>query len=175
MSPTWLPVSTHDRGLPFVVFQNRMQRSAVPPPEARSPCWWGDQARAFTAAWCCWKRSTGCVEDRFQTSSCKARRKAGCSFHAKNPVGWLRRPTTKLSAYFPLLFHPPDCHFLPTPTPSRLATISGRTPLIYGLQVVQRSPQGCGCHGAVCFCLGCRCSASGLPRTRFHIGGDGPP
>lgn len=51
------PVSMHCRGCPVSVFQKRMQRSAVPPPEARSPCWCGDQAMAFTAARCsvyCW-------------------------------------------------------------------------------------------------------------------------
>lgn len=51
------PVSMHCRGCPVSVFQKRMQRSAVPPPEARRPCWCGDQAMAFTAARCsvyCW-------------------------------------------------------------------------------------------------------------------------
>ena len=32
------------------VFQKRMQRSAVPPPLASRPCWWGDHAIALTAA-----------------------------------------------------------------------------------------------------------------------------
>ena len=36
--------------LPVRVFQNLMHLSAVPPPDARSPWWWGDQAIAFTAA-----------------------------------------------------------------------------------------------------------------------------
>ena len=27
-------------------FQKRMQRSAVPPPDASRPCWWGDHAIA---------------------------------------------------------------------------------------------------------------------------------
>jgi hypothetical protein len=31
---------------PACVFQKRMQRSAVPPPDASSPFWWGDQAIA---------------------------------------------------------------------------------------------------------------------------------
>lgn len=51
------PVSMHCRGCPVSVFQKRMHRSAVPPPEARRPCWCGDQAMAFTAARCsvyCW-------------------------------------------------------------------------------------------------------------------------
>ena len=37
-APTWLPVSMQDRLLAVVVFQKRMQRSAVPPPDASSPC-----------------------------------------------------------------------------------------------------------------------------------------
>ncbi len=35
----WLPVSMQDSAAPVVVFQYRMQRSAVPPPLASSPCW----------------------------------------------------------------------------------------------------------------------------------------
>ena len=34
------------------MFQNLIQRSAVPPPETNSPFWWGDQAKALTAALC---------------------------------------------------------------------------------------------------------------------------
>lgn len=48
------------------MFQKRMQRSAVPPPEASSPFWWGDQAMAFTAAVCSLKRSRGCVESEMR-------------------------------------------------------------------------------------------------------------
>jgi hypothetical protein len=33
-------------------FQKRIFRSAVPPPEARIPRWWGDQEMALTAAVC---------------------------------------------------------------------------------------------------------------------------
>lgn len=33
------PVSIHCSGCAVSVFQKRMQRSAVPPPEASSPCW----------------------------------------------------------------------------------------------------------------------------------------
>ena len=33
------PVSTWLMAEPVTVFQKRMQRSAVPPPEARRPCW----------------------------------------------------------------------------------------------------------------------------------------
>lgn len=39
-------------GVDVRVFQNRMHRSAVPPPLLSRPCWWGDQAIAFTAAVC---------------------------------------------------------------------------------------------------------------------------
>lgn len=42
----------------------------MPPPDASSPCWWGDQAIAFTAArwslYCC----TGRRLELFHTSSC---------------------------------------------------------------------------------------------------------
>mmetsp|Transcript_818 Transcript_818/g.1934 ORF Transcript_818/g.1934 Transcript_818/m.1934 type:complete len:200 (+) Transcript_818:422-1021(+) len=59
---TWLPVSTHESGVAVCVFQKRMHRSAVPPPEASSPFWCGDQAMALTAAVCSLKRRTGDVE-----------------------------------------------------------------------------------------------------------------
>ena len=36
--------------IPVSVFQNLIHLSAVPPPDARSPWWWGDQAMALTAA-----------------------------------------------------------------------------------------------------------------------------
>jgi hypothetical protein len=48
----WLPVSTQVSMALVLVFQKRMQRSAVPPPLASRPCWWGDQAIALTAAVC---------------------------------------------------------------------------------------------------------------------------
>ena len=53
----WLPVSMQDSAAPVVVFQYRMHRSAVPPPLASSPCWWGDHAIALTAA--CTARQRG--------------------------------------------------------------------------------------------------------------------
>jgi hypothetical protein len=37
-----------------------MHRSAVPPPLASRPFWWGLQAMALTAAVCSEKRCTGC-------------------------------------------------------------------------------------------------------------------
>ena len=43
---TWEPVSILCRGCWVKVFQNFMHRSAVPPPEAKRPCWWGDHAIA---------------------------------------------------------------------------------------------------------------------------------
>lgn len=64
------PVSMHCRGWPVSVFQKRMQRSAVPPPEASSPCWCGDQAMAFTAARCSVYCCTGLTVEWFHTSSC---------------------------------------------------------------------------------------------------------
>lgn len=66
---TWEPVSVHCRGWPVSVFQKRMQRSAVPPPEASRPCWWGDQAMAFTAAKCSVYCCTGRTLEWFHTSS----------------------------------------------------------------------------------------------------------
>ncbi len=57
---TWLPVSTLFNWWPFVVFQKRIHRSAVPPPDARRPLWWGDQAMALTAAVCSVSLKVGC-------------------------------------------------------------------------------------------------------------------
>lgn len=55
MQPADSPVSIQLRAVLVAVFQKRMQRSAVPPPEARRPCWWGDHAmacnRAHLAMW----------------------------------------------------------------------------------------------------------------------------
>jgi hypothetical protein len=42
-----------------LVFQMRIQRSAVPPPVASSPCRCGLHARALTAAWCSSYRAVG--------------------------------------------------------------------------------------------------------------------
>lgn len=67
---TWEPVSMHCSGCPVSVFQKRMQRSAVPPPDASSPCWWGDQAMALTAARCSVYCCTGLRLEWFHTSSC---------------------------------------------------------------------------------------------------------
>lgn len=61
------PVSTHCIGCPVSVFQNRMQRSAVPPPLANSPWWCGDHAIAFTAAICSEYDWTGLNECWFHT------------------------------------------------------------------------------------------------------------
>ena len=44
------PVSIQLRAVLVAVFQKRMQRSAVPPPEASRPCWWGDHAMACNTA-----------------------------------------------------------------------------------------------------------------------------
>lgn len=67
---TWLPVSTLSNWWPFAVFQKRMHRSAVPPPDARRPLWCGDQAMALTAAVCSVSLNTGCCECWFHTKSC---------------------------------------------------------------------------------------------------------
>lgn len=50
-------------------FQKRMVLSAVPPPDTRSPCWWGDQANALTAAVCLSKLNVGVLEWRLQMLS----------------------------------------------------------------------------------------------------------
>ena len=54
---------------PVNVFQNLIHRSAVPPPLANNPGWWGDQAMALTAAKCSVKVWTGCKLLEFQTKS----------------------------------------------------------------------------------------------------------
>ncbi len=53
----------------MAVLQKRMQRSAVPPPLASRPCWWGDQAMAFTAAAWSPKRKMGEFECWFQMNN----------------------------------------------------------------------------------------------------------
>jgi len=47
---TYDPVSMQSVIFKVSVFQRRIDLSAVPPPEASHPCWWGLQAIAFTAA-----------------------------------------------------------------------------------------------------------------------------
>ena len=47
---TWDPTSTVLTVEPVKVFLNLIVRSAVPPPDTKRPCWWGDHAIAFTAA-----------------------------------------------------------------------------------------------------------------------------
>ena len=42
------------------MFQKRIHLSAVPPPEASKPFWWGLQPIAFTAAWCSENLAKGC-------------------------------------------------------------------------------------------------------------------
>ena len=66
---TWLPVSMLFNWLPLVVFQKRMQRSAVPPPDARRPLRWGDQVMALTAAVCSVSFRSGFSECWFHTNS----------------------------------------------------------------------------------------------------------
>ena len=63
---TYDPVSTAWSGWSVWVFQKRMWRSAVPPPVAKRPFWWGDQPIAFTAAVCSWNFTTGLLECKFQ-------------------------------------------------------------------------------------------------------------
>lgn len=79
---TWDPVSVLCRAWPVSVFQKRRQRSAVPPPDASSPCWWGDQAMALTAArwslYCC----TGRRLELFHTSNCRKKSLGAVSFSA---------------------------------------------------------------------------------------------
>ena len=62
---TWEPTFRQLVYSPETVFQNLIVRSAVPPPETKSPCWWGDHANAFTAALCFIKLKTGAVECMF--------------------------------------------------------------------------------------------------------------
>lgn len=65
----WLPVSTEFSMFPLTVFQNLIHLSAVPPPDARRPCWCGDHAIALTAAVCSVSLNIGCCERWFHTSS----------------------------------------------------------------------------------------------------------
>lgn len=46
-----------------------MVLSAVPPPETKRPCWWGDQAKALTAAVCLNRLKTGLPEWTLQILS----------------------------------------------------------------------------------------------------------
>ena len=66
---TWDPTSTVFTVVPFNVFLNLIVLSAVPPPEAKRPCWWGDQAIAFTAAVWSLNFKIGSVEYGFHTKS----------------------------------------------------------------------------------------------------------
>lgn len=59
---TWDPTSRHFVYYPVIEFQNRIVLSAVPPPETKRPCWWGDQARALTAAVCFNRLAVGVVD-----------------------------------------------------------------------------------------------------------------
>lgn len=45
--------------MPYIVSQNFIHRSAVPPPETNNPLWCGDQVSALTAALCEVNRHTG--------------------------------------------------------------------------------------------------------------------
>ncbi len=56
------PTLTHFVSSPLIEFQNLIVLSAVPPPETSRPCWWGDHARAFTAAVCFVKLKVGELE-----------------------------------------------------------------------------------------------------------------
>jgi hypothetical protein len=66
---TWEPTSIDFTVAPVKVFLNLIVRSAVPPPETKSPCWCGDHATAFTAAkWSQYLR-IGSVQWLFHTSN----------------------------------------------------------------------------------------------------------
>ena len=67
---TWLPVSMQFKRLFVDVFQKRIHLSAVPPPEAKTPCWWGDHAIALTAAVCSLNLNKGCVPCWPHTNNC---------------------------------------------------------------------------------------------------------
>ena len=55
--------------VPVRVFLNLIVLSAVPPPDTRRPCWWGDQAIALTAAAWSQNLTTGSVLWGVQRSS----------------------------------------------------------------------------------------------------------
>ncbi len=60
------PVSIDFIVVPSKVFLNLIVLSAVPPPDKRSPCWWGDHVTAFTAATWSLYLTTGSLDFRFQ-------------------------------------------------------------------------------------------------------------
>ena len=66
---TWEPVSTAWSGCRVCVFQNLMCLSAVPPPVANKPFWWGDQPIALTAAVWSWNLASGRLDCKFQIIS----------------------------------------------------------------------------------------------------------
>lgn len=107
------PVSVHCSGWPVSVFQKRMQRSAVPPPEASRPCWWGDQAMALTAAKCSVYCCTGTTLEWFHTSSCRqslVRRARSYGLVGETHV------------------NAPCCHFRPRRAAGGLCSTWGHTP-----------------------------------------------
>ena len=66
---TWEPVSIDFIVVPYKVFLNLMVLSAVPPPDNKRPCWWGDQVTALTAAMWSLYLTTGSLDFWFQMYS----------------------------------------------------------------------------------------------------------
>lgn len=60
------PVSIDLIVVPYKVFLNLIVLSAVPPPESKRPCWWGDHVTAFTAATWSLYLTTGSLDFEFQ-------------------------------------------------------------------------------------------------------------
>lgn len=87
-------------GCPVRVFQNRMHLSAVPPPEAKRPWWWGDHAIAFTAAkWSVyvWTGDNDCVFHTYNLLSFPPDARYWLSGdHLRPQTSW-RWPTSLLS------------------------------------------------------------------------------
>jgi hypothetical protein len=69
MLQTWEPTSIEFTCSPLRVFQNRIVLSAVPPPDANNPYWWGDHASALTAAECLESVLIGWFDERFHKNT----------------------------------------------------------------------------------------------------------
>ena len=166
-------MSIEFRTFPLAVFQNLMHLSAVPPPDARSPCWCGDHAIALTAAVCSVNRNTGCCDRWFHTNNWlsfppEASSRSSCDH--LSPQTWqlrshkgLRSKTLRQDAFFILHSDWNICQ--------DAIYVVEISPLIYDHKTCWYSHWGHGCHAAICSCpcyLRTRCMSSMLiPQSVF--------
>lgn len=128
---TWLPVSTLFNWFPLVVFQKRMHLSAVPPPDARSPVWWGDQAIAFTAAVCSVNFRIGCCDCWFQTKSYVHNNNRWENFSIS--VNYFNNCLEVHNSWWIwVIICLPDCHYHLKQVPDHHETTLAHTPEIFG-------------------------------------------